>query len=302
METKTIIICRGLPGSGKSTWAKKFVHDNGSDKWIRINRDDLRDMTGDYWVPSRESLLDSFCRIMLCTAMTKGLNIVIDNMNLSSNTCKEIEDSVQDFNENYTYEWQYVFEYKDFFIPLEEVIIRDSLRSRSVGAKVIKNLYYKYRNLFIKESPNRPVLKQNMDLPHAIIVDIDGTLALNTSGRPFFGKGCEEGYLKDICVESVANIARSYPHNVIIVSGRENTELGKYNTVSWLSAHFIYYTHLYMRSEKDYRPDEVIKQEIFYKYIKDKYYVDYIIDDRDKVVKMWRNLGLLCLQPWDNKF
>jgi hypothetical protein len=52
-----------------------------------------------------------------------------------------------------------------------------------------------------------------------------------------------------------------------------------------------------MRAEKDNRKDSIIKRELFDKHIRDKYHVDFVLDDRDQVVRMWRReLGLTCLQ------
>lgn len=43
---KKVIICRGIPASGKSTWAKQFIKENKN--WIRIGRDDFRHMLNSY--------------------------------------------------------------------------------------------------------------------------------------------------------------------------------------------------------------------------------------------------------------
>lgn len=51
-----LIITRGLPASGKSTWAKQWVLEDPEHR-VRINQDDIRLMLGKYWVPKRESLL-----------------------------------------------------------------------------------------------------------------------------------------------------------------------------------------------------------------------------------------------------
>lgn len=40
-------------------------------------------------------------------------------------------------------------------------------------------------------------LIQDTNLPAAIIVDMDATVCLNTSGRPFYGEGAAEGMLTD---------------------------------------------------------------------------------------------------------
>ena len=57
MEIRKIILARGIPGSGKSTWARAWVAESPETR-IRINYDDLRNMMGPYWIPSREHLLD----------------------------------------------------------------------------------------------------------------------------------------------------------------------------------------------------------------------------------------------------
>ena len=57
-----------------------------------------------------------------------------------------------------------------------------------------------------------------------------------------------------------------------------------------------------MRKTKDFRSDSIIKTEIYNEFIKDKYFVDLVLDDRDSVVKTWRDLGLLCLQVYYGDF
>lgn len=44
------------------------------------------------------------------------------------------------------------------------------------------------------------------------------------------------------------------------------------------------------------RKDVVIKRELFDRYIRDNYQVLFVLDDRNQVVDMWRELGLKCLQ------
>ena len=59
---------------------------------------------------------------------------------------------------------------------------------------------------------------------------------------------------------------------------------------------------LHMRKTGDSRKDCIVKKEIFDAEIKDKYYIEFILDDRDQVVKMWRSMGLTCLQVADGNF
>jgi hypothetical protein len=50
-----------------------------------------------------------------------------------------------------------------------------------------------------------------------------------------------------------------------------------------------------MREDKDNRSDAIIKQEIFENNF-NKEDILCVIDDRQRVVDMWRSLGLVCLQ------
>lgn len=51
-----IILCRGIQGLGKTTWAKQWVLEDPEHR-VRFNNDDIRNMLGKYWVPSREHLV-----------------------------------------------------------------------------------------------------------------------------------------------------------------------------------------------------------------------------------------------------
>lgn len=54
MDKRVLIICRGIQGSGKSTWAKQWCHEDPEHR-VRFNNDDIRNMLGDYWIPNRRS-------------------------------------------------------------------------------------------------------------------------------------------------------------------------------------------------------------------------------------------------------
>jgi hypothetical protein len=59
---------------------------------------------------------------------------------------------------------------------------------------------------------------------------------------------------------------------------------------------------LFMRGDDDYRPDEIVKRELYEENVLGNYDVVGVIDDRSKVVKMWRELGLTCLQVAEGAF
>jgi hypothetical protein len=58
-----------------------------------------------------------------------------------------------------------------------------------------------------------------------------------------------------------------------------------------------------MRITSDNRKDSIIKKEIFAEHIQDKYYIEFVLDDRNQVVDMWRNeLKLPCFQVYYGDF
>lgn len=149
MEQRTILILRGLQGSGKTTFARQWVAENQTQR-VRFNRDDVRNMLGPYWVPKREHLITDLYWEFLNNATANGYDIVIDNMNLNENCIEELIEFVEDTNDflRLTYlDIQYKIEIKDFFnVPLEECISRDSKRENPIGEKVIRQTYNKYKD------------------------------------------------------------------------------------------------------------------------------------------------------------
>lgn len=149
---KKIIILRGLQGSGKSTWARKWVNENPEHR-VRFNRDDLRNMLGQYWVPSREGLIDSMYWNMLEQATATGYDIVIDNMNLNEKYVDDIKKFVEETNlllDQSKADFRYEVEIKDFFsVPLQTCIDRDAQREHPIGERVIRNTFNKYKDKIV---------------------------------------------------------------------------------------------------------------------------------------------------------
>lgn len=142
-----IILCRGIQDSGKTTWAKKWAEEDPEHR-VRWNNDDFRKMLGKYWVPKREVIVSSTELHFIDTAMYRGYDIVIDNMNLNPKYYEFIKKIIEDFNCMVTESEQYILEFKDFFdVSLEECIERDSKRPNPIGEEVIKATYEKYKSI-----------------------------------------------------------------------------------------------------------------------------------------------------------
>ena len=133
-----IILCRGIQGSGKTTWAKQWVLEDPEHR-VRFNNDDIRNMLGKYWVPSREDLVKSLRSVFLLNSMSYGFDIVIDNMNLNSKELDYWKDIANMFN--------YDLEIKYFPTPLQECIERDSKRPNPIGEEVIRKTYERYKDI-----------------------------------------------------------------------------------------------------------------------------------------------------------
>lgn len=138
-----IILCRGIQGSGKTAWAKQWVLEDPEHR-VRFNNDDIRNMLGKYWVPSREHLVSDIKKDFMVSAMEFGYDIVVDNMNFNP---KEIEYYENLVDSTLGYMNCYSIEYKDFFIPLEVCIERDSKRENPIGEEVIRKTYERYKTI-----------------------------------------------------------------------------------------------------------------------------------------------------------
>ena len=136
-----LIICRGIPASGKTFWAKQWVLEDPEHR-VRINQDDIRLMLGKYWVPKREPLVQHIQEEALIEALLRGYDIVIDNTNLNNKVLDQFNRLIKTFED-------YEIEYKDFFdTPLSVCIERDKNRDLQVTEKVIRNFYNNYKDKY----------------------------------------------------------------------------------------------------------------------------------------------------------
>lgn len=159
MKERKLIICRGIQGSGKSTWAKQWCHEDPEHR-VRFNNDDVRNMLGDYWVPSREKLVTEAKANMITFALIKGYDVVVDNMNLNPKEDAWIRTLCENIEKDTGIHVN--IEYKDFWTPVEECIRRDAARPNPIGEKVIKETWRRYRN-FIINSDIKEMLKNKAE-------------------------------------------------------------------------------------------------------------------------------------------
>jgi|SRR6266576_4366359 len=136
----------------------------------------------------------------------------------------------------------------------------------------------------------------------AIIFDMDGTLSDPTHRRHFMikpknWKAWNAGMVFDTPHLDVINLAHMYKkigHKILISTGREI--VFKYETQTWMDNHKVPYDAMYMRPAGDHRDDATVKSELLDQILADGYQPLMVFDDRDRVVKMWRDRGLRCFQ------
>ena len=147
----------------------------------------------------------------------------------------------------------------------------------------------------------------------AVIFDIDGTLA-NCDHRihhllkqpkdwdSFFSE-----MKKDSLNKGVASIYNDFIRNgnyeILVVTGRPVKYI--HDTILWFRGNNLIYPvygtnkekpRFFFRAKDDFTDDDIMKKKIYNEQIKDKYEVLFVIEDRQRVVDMWRSLGLTCLQ------
>jgi len=293
-----IYFLKGLPASGKSTWAKsEVVKDQG--KTIRINKDDLREMMfSSKWSKEREKRILSVRNAITEEALKDGKNVIWDDTNFSKshfNKAKEISHQCST---------EVQVKVIEFDTPLVECLERNKDRKNPVPERVIWDMYYKY--VLPKKVENNIY---NTNLPNAIMCDIDGTLALHQERNPFEYYKC----LTDKVNTPVKKLLQEFSENykIIMVTGREDVQYleteQEYSSVleyteAWLEQNEILYDEIFIREFGDHRPDYVTKKEIYENYIKDRYNILFVVDDRLQVINMWRELGLTCFDVAGHNF
>lgn len=277
-----IILTVGLPGSGKTTWANEEMAKNPG-RYKNVNKDDLRAMIDNsHWSRKNESFILAVRDQIVRQALKDGLDVIVSDTNLDSSHKEQMLKIVADFPGT-------TVEEKSFLdVSIDTCIERDLKRSRSVGEKIIRQMYERYIR---KDAAAVEIIP---GLPSAIICDLDGTLAILNGRDPYNASTCFNDGV-NTPVQQLVNQMKQLGHAVIFMSGRES----KYRTetIMWLEtkAH-VKYDGLFMRETGDSRKDSLVKKELYEREVKGKYNVQFVLDDRDQVVELWRSLGLPCFQ------
>lgn len=141
-----------------------------------------------------------------------------------------------------------------------------------------------------------------------VLCDLDGTLS-DTKHRErfvrqkprdydsFFAAAGEDDPIP--AVIAVVRALKAAGYEIHIITGRRDDTRGV--TEAWLQEHEVPYDRLVMREFHDHTPDDDLKRGWFHRdYVKED--ILCVLEDRNRVVKMWRELGLTCLHVAEGDF
>lgn len=281
-----LIMTKGLPGSGKSTWAREQVRAGRRGGILRVNKDDLRAMLHDdrFGGPTEKRTLDAR-DALVSTFLAQGKAVIVDDTNLNPIHEERLRELAKEFRAT--------FEIKDFCdVPIEVCIKQDLQRAKSVGEQVIRREHAKWFSKYTEPAP-----EYNPRLRDVVLVDIDGTVARMVNRKPFEWHKVGDDVRNEPVVRLVQSLFDAGDVEIVFLSGRDS--VCRRDTRDWLGSNIGSWTfdcRLYMRPEGDNRKDAVVKEEIYRAHIAGRANVRFILDDRDQVVEMWRSLGLPCFQ------
>lgn len=330
---RTIVMTIGLPASGKSTYSKELVKKEPG-RWKRVSKDDLREMFDCYeFTQSNEKFVAGVQDALIRSALKEGKDVVIDNTHLNGQSRRKIHEMAKAVGDVKVIE-------KAFRVDMQECIRRNEVRTtRKVPAGVIEG-FQKAFGTFLAKVPETkeyyypplangtglgPV-KQDPSLPKAIMCDLDGTLAIISGRSPYDASDCDVKDKPNWPVINAVLAMQARGYKIIFMSGRDakyrpetqrfiekycrapsNWAFPKENDDRPADAPIPYELHmrgdLNPNPEKaDMRKDNIIKRELFDAFVAGKYYVDFVLDDRNQVVEGWREMGLVCFQVAEGNF
>lgn len=300
---KKAYITVGLPGSGKSTWAQKFMDEYSN--ILIVNNDTIREqiykkLGHRNWSKQIENQVKDIREQYISQAASAGCDVIVDNTHLNP--------PVREYIIKYCESLGFKVEIVDFrHVPIDECIERDSKREghKKVGEQVIRKMH---KNFLKEDSGDKslPEWHPTSEKQNCIIVDIDGTLAKMKDRGPYDEHLVYNDDVRKHVLTVVLSLMQTMEDlKVFVFSGRSDRAFDE--TVRWLNDKCGLFVEnsstnsiqpecnveLHMRKSNDNRRDCFVKNDMFDYSVKDRYNVMAIFDDRPQVIReCWKVLNL----------
>lgn len=302
-----LTITRGLPGSGKSTWARNQVEADKSGNTVRVNRDDLRmEMFGEFHftgpraeVNAKEQAVTVEQEKRVRQGLTQGKHVIVDDTNLYHAA---------------PYAWRRVaegfkgdaqFAVHDVPTSFEECVRRDAARmargERGVGKNVLEQMRARYLKTgtlpYLQSHLTAPIPTVPDKVENGVIFDVDGTLcdvrSVRHHVRPAPGgrRDFHRFHMDSLYCppnKRVADFLNQCKENglkVIIVTARDEKYRGL--TEKWLELNDLEYDGIFVRDYGDIRPDYEAKKDILTR-VREFYNPVHAVDDNPQVLQLWK--------------
>lgn len=294
-----LLILRGIPGCGKSTFAHQWLKEG--ERRARVNRDDIRMQFFGKETGVDEVLVTQIEHMQVDNLLKSGYSVVVDDTNIRHKYIKAFVSIAKKHNASVAI--------KQFDVDVKTAKARNESRAkaggRDVPGEVIERMAQQLKSSgrfnidaeYVVETVEpyvRPLGK-----PQAYLVDIDGTLAEMIDRGPFEWESVGSDILRDQVAITIQALYGAGYH-IIVMSGRDS--VCRQQTIDWLDSYQIAFDMLFMRAEGDMRKDNIVKQELFDKHIRNNFDVVAVFDDRQQVVDMWRSMGVDCFQVQPGDF
>lgn len=299
-----LTIMRGVSGSGKSTIARSIP---GA---LVVSRDDLRkalfgsDDQDYYSVPkhvlrAREEAVTKAEHASIQAGLRAGFHVVSDNTNARMKFLNPI--AAIGYAEGAEVEVRVVD------VPVAVAIERNKQRHAMGGRMVPENVIREQHGALQQSKAHEPV-RPFQPTPYegtpgkqqAFLFDLDGTCFHMNGKRSPYAHNVDVDDPDPVILELVARLQDS-GLAAIAMSGRESCTRDL--TLDALAKHGgIIPNALFMRADRDMRKDSIIKAELFDNHVRHNYDVQFVLDDRNQVVDMWRAMGLKTLQVQEGDF
>jgi predicted kinase len=291
----TLTICRGLSGSGKSTWAR-------NQNAVVVSRDDLRASLygsdgSDYYehpdMKSREEFITKVEHDAIRRALSSGQDVISDNTNIEMKFCNALAKVAYSVGAD--------VEVKVFDVPADtaysRVKVRAAVGGRDVPREAIARQALRFRpGAKVVEKPVERVYSGTPGKPDAFMYDLDGTVYHMGDKRGPYDHNVDVDDVDPVVPLVISSMTDNQLGNTLFavaMSGRK--EATRPLTEHCLNRDGVWFDDLFMRADDDNRSDDRVKHDLFWNHVAPNYNVRFVIDDRAQVCRMWQRIGIKVL-------